>query len=62
MMKRGEGKDVFGAGRENVLMSLQDQGIMLGCGAVVGEVGKTVRPGSIVFSYWGVGSDGARES
>ena len=58
MMERGESKYVLGTRGENVLTSLQYQGVMLGSGAVVGKAGKAFRSGQIIFAYGGVGSNG----
>ena len=45
MMKGREREYVLGAGRENVLMGLRHQDIMLGSGAMMGKAGKAVRLG-----------------
>ena len=58
MMKGGERKYVLGTRRENVLMGLRYQGVVLRSRAVVGKAREAVRSGQIIFAYGGMGGNG----
>ena len=44
-----------------MLTGLRHQGIVLESRAMIGKAGEAIRPGQVVLSYGGVGSDGTRE-